>query len=108
MDIFDPVKYSLEENKFFIRHMGDSPVMVLKDTLPEGVDPVAVQEVLGTVYELEEEKAHRGWEWVGKDRLKSTIETYLTEWIRWKELSARGAPRYPTMHAWESHHVLRG
>ena len=102
MDVFDPVKYSLEENKFFLKHLGVSPITVLKDNLPDGVNATAVQEVLGAVYQLEEERNHRGWVWTGIAEVKKSIETYLTEWIRWKEMSARGAPRFPSMHSWDS------
>ena len=102
MDVFDPVKYSLQENKFFLKHLGESPVSILKENLPDAVNPTAVEEVLGAIYQLEEERVHRGWNWAGKEAVKQSIETYLTEWIRWKEMSAKGAPRFPTMHSWDS------
>ena len=40
METFDPVKYSLEENQFFLQHLGESPVAALQDALPTGVAPV--------------------------------------------------------------------
>jgi hypothetical protein len=101
MEIFNPVKYSLEENKFFLTHLGESPVAALQEKLPLGVNPVAVEEVLGGVYELDELEKHRGIKWAGKDALIKTINKYLTEWDRWKEMSSRGAPRFPSMHAWD-------
>jgi hypothetical protein len=67
MEVFDPVRYSLEENKFFLSHLCESPVSALQETLPSGVNPVAVQEVLGQLYELEELNKHRGIEWAGKE-----------------------------------------
>ena len=102
MDVFDPVKYSLAENKFFLKHLGESPITVLKESLPPDVNAATTQEVLGTIYQLEEERNHRGWDWAGIAEVKKSIETYLTEWIRWKEMSARGAPRFPSMHTWDS------
>ena len=54
MESFHPVRYSLEENRFFLEHLGESPVSVLRDPTPVGVNPVAVQEVLGEVYDLAE------------------------------------------------------
>ena len=63
MEVFDPVKYSLEENQFFLKHLGESPVVALGTTLPAGVAPAAVQEVLGAIYELEELAKHRGASW---------------------------------------------
>tara|TARA_R100000306_G_C4355415_1_gene132450 strand:- start:260 stop:904 length:645 start_codon:yes stop_codon:yes gene_type:complete len=101
MDVFDPVRYSLEENKFFLQHLGESPVVALQDTLPKGVNPVTVREVLGALYELDELQKHRGNTWVGQEAISTSINTYLTEWQKWKELSDRGAPRFPTMHAWD-------
>lgn len=101
MDIFDPVMYSIAENKFFLKHLGESPVAALQDSLPEGVNPDTVQEVLGEVYEREELQKHRGNTWVGQAALISTIQTYLTEWNKWGEMAKRGAPRFPTLHAWD-------
>ena len=101
MDVFDPARYSLEENKFFLQHLGESPVVALQDRLPQGVNPVTVQEVLGAVYELDELKKHRGNTWAGQTAISTSINTYLSESQKWKELSTRGAPRFPTMHAWD-------
>lgn len=101
MDIFDPVAYSIAENKFFLAHMGESPVVALQDPLPTGVNPVTVQEVLGAIYELDELKKHRGNTWTGQKAIISTIQTYLTEAEKWVEMSKRGAPRFPTLHAWD-------
>jgi len=101
MDVFDPVKYSLEENKFFLQHLGESPVSVLKDSLPKGVNPVTVREVLGKIYELDELQKHRGTSWVGQTVIKNSITRYLHEWEKWREMSSRGAPRFPTMSAWD-------
>jgi len=101
MDTFDPVKYSLAENKFFLKHMGESPVVALQESLPKGVNPVTVQEVLGEVYEREELLKHRGNSWVGQAAIVTTIQTYLREWQKWGEMAKRGAPRFPTMHAWD-------
>ena len=101
MEIFDPVRYSLEENQFFLRHPGESPVAALQDSLPTGVAPVVVQEVLGAVYELEELAKHRGQTWAGIPAVTSAIQTYLSESTKWGELAAKGAPRFPTMHAWD-------
>ena len=79
MEIFDPVRYSLEENQFFLRHLGESPVAALQDSLPTGVAPVVVQEVLGAVYDLEELAKHRGQTWAGIPAVTSAIHTYLSE-----------------------------
>lgn len=101
METFDPVKYSLEENQFFLKHLGESPVSALKETLPKGVNPVTVQEVLGKVYELDELQKHRGTAWVGHSAIKGSIERYLHESEKWRQLSKRGSPRFPTMSSWD-------
>jgi hypothetical protein len=101
METFDPVKYSLEENQFFLQHLGESPVAALQDALPTGVAPVVVREVLGAIYELEELTKHRGTSWVGIPAVTSAIQTYLAESKKWEALAAKGAPRFPTMHAWD-------
>ena len=101
MEVFDPVKYSVEENQFFLQHLGTSPVAVLQAPLPTGVAPAAVQEVLGTVYELEELQKHRGNTWVGSASISAAIEVYLRESAKWVDLAKKGAPRFPTMHAWD-------
>jgi hypothetical protein len=101
MEVFDPVKYSLEENQFFLGHLGESPVVALKDALPQGVAPAAVREVLGAIYDLEELQKHRGSAWVGTASVGAAIETYLREMAKWDQLSKEGAPRFPTMHAWD-------
>jgi len=101
MDRFRPVRYSLEENQFFLQHLGESPVVALQETLPEGVNPVAVQQVLGEFYELDELEKHRGIAWAGIQQVSQIIKRFLAEYATWKEMSTRGAPRFPTMHAWD-------
>tara|TARA_R110002020_G_scaffold364119_2_gene576401 strand:+ start:1552 stop:2193 length:642 start_codon:yes stop_codon:yes gene_type:complete len=101
MEVFDPVKYSLAENKFFLTHLGESPVVALEETLPKGVNPTEVQAVLGAVFELQELEEHRGKAWVGTEALRKSIRTYLHEAEKWRDLALRGAPRFPTMHAWD-------
>jgi len=101
METFDPVDYSLAENQFFLKHLGESPVVAMEDDLPKGVSPAAVRDVLGAVYELDELKKHRGKEWVGVTALSTAIRVYLHEWEKWRDLSNRGAPRWPTLHAWD-------
>ena len=101
MESFNPVRYSLEENQFFLKHLGESPVLALQATTPKGVNPVAVQEVLGEFYELDELEKHRGVPWAGKEVVSQVITRYLTEHEKWGEMAKRGAPRFPTMHAWD-------
>ena len=45
MEPFDPVDYSLAENNFFLKHLGESPVVAMQEALPSGVSPAAVRDV---------------------------------------------------------------
>lgn len=101
MTRFEPANYSVSELKFFHEHMGESPVVALSTDLPKGVNPVAVKEVLGKIYELEELQKHRGFSWVGIDAMKDTIEKYLEMYQRDLDLHRAGAPRYSSMHMWD-------
>ena len=101
MESFNPVRYSLEENQFFLKHLGESPVVALQETTPQGVNPVAVQEVLGELYELDELEKPRGVPWAGKAVVTQVITRYLSEYEKWREMAKRGAPRFPTMYAWD-------
>lgn len=101
METFDPVKYSLEENQFFVDHLGESPVVALGAALPAHVSPVVVREVLGAAYEREELKQHRGTAWVGVDTCINASKVYLTECEKWAQLAKKGAPRFPSLFAWD-------
>jgi hypothetical protein len=101
MKSFHPVRYSLEENQFFLNHLGESPVVALQQSTPDGVNPVTVQEVLGELYELDELEKHRGVTWAGQKAVAEIITRYLSEHEKWGEMAKRGAPRFPTMYAWD-------
>jgi|TARA_R100000306_G_scaffold26694_1_gene30412 hypothetical protein len=101
METFDPVDYSLAENQFFLKHLGESPVVALQEALPTGVSAAAVRDVLGKVYELDELKKHRDKDWVGVRVIQTAIRVFLHEWEKWRDLNKRGAPRWPTLHAWD-------
>jgi len=116
MEFFDPPKYSIEENKFFLGHLGKSPAVVLDGELPAGVNPVAVREVIGAIYELKELEKARGQSWgifqarsadglkefTGVEAIEKSIRSYLEDYIRCLEMSKRGGPRFPSMHAWDA------
>lgn len=101
MKSFHPVRYSLEENQFFLNHLGESPVVALQQSTPDGVNPVTVQEVLGELYELDELEKHRGVPWAGQKAVAEIITRYLSEHEKWGEMAKRGSPRFPTMYAWD-------
>lgn len=102
MQVFDPAVYSLEELKFSRDRLGLPPAVALKDEIPTGVSARTVSELLRAVYELEELRKHRGESWVGVEALQSSIDTFLREYQKWQGMHKRGAPRFPTMHAWDA------
>lgn len=116
MEFFDPPKYSIEENRFFLDHLGKAPAVVLQESMPEGVNPVAVREVIGEIYELKELEKARGQVWgffkapskdgskefIGVEAIEKSIKVYLEDYVRSLEMHKRGAPRFPSMHAWDS------
>ncbi len=123
---FNPVLFSLEENKFLLAHLGEPPQIALRaitsqrlpepsrDTktgkvidknpnhYPDGVIPAAVEPALRRVYELEEDKKHTGTEWVGIEAVKASIRVYLEQAEKWQKDKLRGAPRFPSMHSFDT------
>lgn len=102
MQVFDPAAYSLEELKFSRDRLGLPPAVALKDEIPTGVSANTVAGLLRAVYELEELRKHRGESWVGVEALQSSIDTFLREYQKWQGMHKRGAPRLPTMYAWDA------
>ena len=98
---FDPVKYSIEENKFLFSHAGEPPVVALRD-LPERVNLRAVKPILTRIYELIELAKHEKTEWLGVEKIKQAITTYLAQQDKWLKDRKRGAPRFPSMHSFDS------
>lgn len=101
MNIFDPVTYSLDENKFLLSHVGEPPMLAL-ETVPQGVNPRAIRPVLERIYELVEIERHSGRQWCGLAPIKESIEIYLMNQMKWSEDRRRGAPRFPSMHSFDS------
>lgn len=118
MNIFDPVKLSIEENKFLLTHLGEPWITAAKDIrparlpnpnpkdknpifYPDGVNPAAVKPIIDRVYELNELTRHQGEQWVGVEALKDRISTYLTQAERWANDRRRGRPRFPSMSSFD-------
>jgi hypothetical protein len=98
---FDPVKYSLEENQFLLTSLGLAPIVALQ-TLPASCNAAAVKPILQQVYDLIELERATGQGWTGVETLKSTIEAYLGQAQKWTADKRRGAPRFPSMHSFDS------
>jgi hypothetical protein len=113
--LFRPALYSHEELRFFLVHLGESPTVALHDAPPAGVNPVAVESVLGRIYQLEDLRKARKVEWgqiqgltcTGLAAIQDSIERYL-KWtqtaddIHRRSRRARTPIRHPSMHEWDS------
>ena len=101
MQVFDPVLLSIDENRFLLEHLVESPFAVFRTPLPKGVNAAAVRPVLSVVYELESLKEKQGTTWVGIEALKDAIALYLKALEEWQEVHRRGGPTFPTMYGWD-------
>src|SRR3990167_1114871 len=117
---FDPVDFSLEENAWFLSHLGEPWVVAVRDIhpaknpqadprkdknpiiYPDGVNPNAVRPVIDRVDELNRLQAHEGIGWYGVEAIKASIQTYLTQAKRWQEDKRRGAPRFPSLASYDT------
>lgn len=102
-ETFDPVLYSISENRFFLEHLGKPPVVALKE-VPREVNVKAIEPLLRRVFELEQLKEHEGQDWAGLEAIKAKIVDYLRENAKWKSDNKRfrKAPRFPTMYSFDS------
>lgn len=116
---FNPVSLSLAENEWLLKHLGEPWALAGRDIhpvslpnphpkdknpvhYPDGVIPAAVRPIIDKVYGLEELKKLKGEEWVGIDAIKACIQCYVAQSKRWAEDKRRGAPRFPSMHSFDS------
>jgi len=101
VDSFDPVVYSVEENKFLKEHLGEPPVKALKAVTP-GVNPKAIQPLLQKVFDLQQLKDIEGLEWCGVEAMKDAIDVWLEQSSKWAADKRRGRLRFPSMHTFDS------
>lgn len=104
MNIFDPVKFSIEENNYLKEVLGQPTIVALRSK-PADVNVAAVKPLLDRVQELVELEKHAGLTWCGVDAIKTSIDIYLTQAERWETDRRRGRPRFPTMHTFDSRGV---
>ena len=99
---FAPALYCREELTFFVKHMGEAPMVACHKGLPRHVSRSAVEDVLGRIYQHEEmEKAHEV-SWCGEQKVKECIFEY-TEWMDFcAEQTKLGAPKHLSMYDWNS------
>ncbi len=101
MNTFDPVQFSTAENEFLLTALGLAPIVAVRQA-PPGVNLRAVRPVIEKVYELIELQKHSGVEWVGVDKIKESIKTYLSQAERWSLDKRKGRPRFPSMFTYDS------
>lgn len=99
-NVFDPVQFSIEECQFLLTTLGQPPIVALRGK-PLNVNTNAVRPILERVYELTELEAHTGVGWVGVPALQEKLEAYLAQHAKWEDDKRRGAPRWPSMHAYD-------
>src|SRR4051812_15400744 len=105
MEIFNPVAYSLEENQFLIKHLGEAPEVVEMDypngQLPVGVNSNAVMPALERVFRLMQQEEHRGLQWQGVEAVRNACKVYVTQYNKWQEERKRGGPKLPSRYVWD-------
>jgi hypothetical protein len=109
-NLFEPADYSIEELTFALAHMGESPNVALHDAVPEGVNPVAIRNLLGRLYDLEEIRTIKGVPWglsddgrlTGFDAIRDSSERFINWQRKCMEMQQRGGPRHPSQHTWDS------
>lgn len=94
---FDPVLYNAAEAAWLKANMDVPPAQALRD-LPPGVNPNAVRPVLLRIQELKQ----LGEAWCGVQALKDALDVWAVQATKWRTDKRRGAPRFPSMHSYDS------
>lgn len=101
MNKFDPVDFSIEENQFLVKHLGEPPIVAARSLTPT-IAKKGVMSVLERVQELEQIKSHTGAEWCGIQAIKDSIMVYLEQAEKWASDKRRGRIRFPSMYSYDS------
>lgn len=121
---FNPVKFSNEENQWLLKHLGEATVVAMRDihpakgpaatavgkpdknpvTYPDGVNPASVKPIIEGINELIELEKADGAKWVGVEKVKAAIQTWLDQSAKWENdhKRFRGAPRWPSLYSYDS------
>lgn len=119
---FNPVNLSNAENEFLLAHLGEAPVLALRNIkgvinpkasskdknpiiYPDGVTPAAVRPILEGVHEMLQLEAADGIKWVGVGKMKEAIKAWLNQNAKWANdyNKTRGkAPRYPSLYSFDA------
>jgi hypothetical protein len=106
---FEPAQYSLQDLHFLLDHLGTPPIVAFRQPLPVGTHRNSLEDVLRSVYEMEElKKAEDGFQWAVIESLTDSITRYLEWHDRSREIARRGARdssgsliSHPSMYAWD-------
>lgn len=101
LEMFDPVRFSIEENDFLLSHLGEPPITAFK-SVPSAVNARAVEPVIDQVYQMIQAEKHSGDAWCGVESVKTAIRAYLDQANQWLRDRKRGAPRFPSMYTFDS------
>jgi len=99
---FEPALYNNAELSFFVKHIGESPMVACHKGLPKHVSRDAVEDVLGRIYKHEEmAKAHEV-PWCGRTKVTECIFEY-TEWMDFCNSQVKqGAPKHLSTYDWNA------
>jgi hypothetical protein len=100
---FDPVRFSTAENEWLLDNIGKPTVVAMRDGR-QGVNPKAVRPVIDRIHELSELEKHENLKWVGVERIKQSIQTWLTQNKKWAADAkmSRRAPRWPSLYSFDA------
>lgn len=99
---FNPVTLSTAENEFLLAHLGEPPVVALRECrLPT---TAAVKPILLRVQELEDLHKHEGQTWQGTEVIKESIRQWLKMNAKWAADHKRSkrAPRWPSLASYDA------
>lgn len=123
---FDPVQFSNAENQFFLDHLGEPSIVVLRQikgqingqaaypargkadatpiVYPEGVIPASVKPILDGIYELEALSKLNEVKWVGIEKVKAAIRVWFGENQKWSASHKRNPknPRWPSLYSFDA------
>lgn len=100
-NVFDPALLSFPDCDYLLAHAGEAPIVALGSIAP-ACNRTTVTQWIERFYELEELKKARGYDWAGVEAVKDSIKTYLRVRDDWKKEEAFGAPRTPSMYAFDA------
>lgn len=101
MNEFDPVRLSTQENAFVLAHVGEPPVVAMRE-VPPSVNKKAVRPIIERAYELGQLEQHAGLEWIGLEAVKNACKVYMEQAELWALDRRKGRPRYPSMYTYDS------